>query len=357
MPSAPSTTRQEFRKLTPIHRRIIYTRTLKAEWRVRSPSPAYLARFSLRFALRFSPLNRSPIFGSDVDLVAVACTVDTPGGTPVANLKAEDFRLLDNGEPREIRNFWQESDLPLTVALVADVSSSQAGYIRSHREAIAQFLRQVIGPRDRAMVVEVAQQSWLISDLTGSGNDLNAAVQRIGTPEGKRAPMLGSACRNNSFPHTCGGTALWHGLYYTAKQLGPVTGRKATRGALRWYGHRQRYRPERPDRDRASLRRCRLRDQIREPDAVRFDRRGNRPGGEPRARSPFPRDWRAGFPNPGRRTADVFSKIESDLRNMYILGFIPADVRDRKFHKLQVITERKDLIVRARAGYWGRPPE
>src|SRR6266700_371358 len=163
----------------------------------------------------------------DVDLVTVACAVDTRGGASAGNLKAEDFRLLDDGQPREIRNFWQESDLPLTVALVADVSGSQAGYIRSHREAIAQFLKQVIGPRDRAMVVEVARNSRLISDLTGSDSELNAAVERIGASERRQALPLGPACRNNSFPHTCGGTALWHGLYYTARELAPVAGRKA----------------------------------------------------------------------------------------------------------------------------------
>src|SRR5216684_1047269 len=131
--------------------------------------------------------QQKPDIRVDVDLVTVACAVDTPGGTPAGNLKVEDFRLLDDGQPREIRNFWQESDLPLTVALVADVSGSQAGYIRSHRDAIAQFLKQVIGPRDRAMVVEVAQNSWLISGLTGSGGDLSAAVDRIGSREGRQS--------------------------------------------------------------------------------------------------------------------------------------------------------------------------
>src|ERR1700719_3586648 len=71
----------------------------------------------------------------DVDLVTVPCAVNTHGGAPAGNLKAEDFRLLGKLERREFRNLWQESDLPLTVALVADVSGSQAGYIRSHREA------------------------------------------------------------------------------------------------------------------------------------------------------------------------------------------------------------------------------
>jgi VWFA-related protein len=62
------------------------------------------------------------------------------------------------------------------------------------------------------------------------------------------------------------------------------------------------------------------------------------------------------FPNPGRRTSEIFAQIESDLRNMYVLGFSPpSDARDGKFHKLQVITERKDLVVRSRAGYWARP--
>ena len=39
----------------------------------------------------------------DVDLVTVACAVDNPDGTPAGNLKVEDFKVLDNGQPREIR--------------------------------------------------------------------------------------------------------------------------------------------------------------------------------------------------------------------------------------------------------------
>src|ERR1019366_10637297 len=74
--------------------------------------------------------QQKPDIRIDVDLVTVACAVDARGGTPAKDLSAEDFRLLDNAQPRPIQNFWHESDLPLTVALVADVSGSQAGYIR-----------------------------------------------------------------------------------------------------------------------------------------------------------------------------------------------------------------------------------
>jgi Ca-activated chloride channel family protein len=58
------------------------------------------------------------------------------------------------------------------------------------------------------------------------------------------------------------------------------------------------------------------------------------------------------FQNPGKKTADVFSRIESDLRNMYVLGFTPgADDRDGTFHKLEVRTSALGVTIRARSGY------
>jgi VWFA-related protein len=292
----------------------------------------------------------------DVDLVTVACAVDTRDGMPARNLKAEDFKVLDNGQPREIRNFWQESDLPLTVALVADVSGSQAGYIRSHREAISQFLKQVIGPRDRAMVVQVAQKSWLISGLTSSNDDVSAAVERIGTSEGKQSPLLGPPCRNETFPHSCGGTALWHALYYTAKELKPVQGRKAiivlsdgmdTGSDVRLGDAIEMAQSAGTVvysiKYASPMRFLSISGAIAQAVSHGLERLSRETGG-------------LTYGNPGHRTAEVFAKIESDLRNMYVLGFTPtADARDGKFHKLDVTITHTDLVLRTRAGYWALP--
>lgn len=302
--------------------------------------------------------QNAPDIRVDVNLVTVACAVETHQGAPVANLKAGDFHLLDEGQPREITSFWQESNLPLTVALVADVSGSQAGYIRHHREAILEFLHQVIGPRDRAMVVEVAQQAELISKLTASDNDLNLAVERIGTPEGKQSPLLGPKCRNESFPHSCGGTALWHALYYTAMELKDVTGRKAivvlsdgmdtgsdihlndlielaqSAGTVVYslkYASPMRF--------------MSITGAIAQAVSHGLDRLSRETGG-------------VCFPNPGRETSKVFSRIETDLRNLYLLGFAPPPgARDGKFHRLQVTVTTPDLVVRSRPGYWNRGPQ
>jgi len=309
--------------------------------------------FIAPICIAFLAAQDKPDIQVDVDLVTVACAVDTHDGTPARNLKAGDFKILDDGQPREIRNFWQESDLPLTVALVTDVSGSQAGYVKSHREAIAQFLKQVIGPRDHAMVVEVAQKSWLISGLTGSSDELSAAVERIGTPEGKQSPLLGPVCRNETFPHGCGGTALWHSLYYTAKDLRSVPGRKAivvlsdgmdTGSDIRLNDviemaqsagtvvYSIKY--------ASPMRFVSISAAIAQAVSRGLERLSRETGG-------------LTYPNPGHRTSEVFAKIESDLRNMYVLGFTPiADARDGKFHKLDVTTTHPDLVVRSRAGYW-----
>jgi Ca-activated chloride channel homolog len=289
----------------------------------------------------------------DIDLVTVACAVSTHDGAPVRDLQAEDFRLFDDGQAREIRSFWRESDLPLTVALVSDVSGSQAGYIRSHRAAVGQFLSQVLGPRDRAMLVEIAQKPWLISGLSGPGSNVEAAVEKVGAPGGKQSPVLGPPCRNRAVPHGCGGTALWHGLYYVARELKPVTGRKAI--IVLSDGIDTGSDVSLTDLIESAQSSGTVVYSIKYASPTRFfsiagavaqavshglERVSRETGG-------------LSFSNPGRNVSEVFSKIEADLRNLYVLGFsLPESGRDGRFHRLEVRTIRNGLAVRTRAGYW-----
>jgi VWFA-related protein len=263
--------------------------------------------------------------------------------------------LRDDGQPRAIRGFWRESDLPLTIALVADISQSQAGFVKDHREAAVQFLKQVIGPRDRAMVVTVDRQARLISDLTGPSDALSDAVLKIGTRDGKDAGLLGPPCRNDTFPHSCGGTALWHGLYYAAKKLQPITGRKAivvlSDGIDSGSDIHLKTVIELAQSAGTLVYSMKYATPMRflSPGAARaqavshgLDRLSTETGG-------------LTFQNPGRKTAEVFDRIQTDLRNLYVLGFAPSDdAPGGVFHKLDVKTVSADLVVRSRTGYWTR---
>jgi VWFA-related protein len=283
----------------------------------------------------------------NVNAVTVAVSVSGRDGAPVKNLRREDFTILDNGQPREIESFWQETDLPLTIGLIADVSSSQDGVIDKHRETIARFLAQVMGPPDRAFLLTISNKKVkLVTDLTGSIDKLRAGVDGIGRKRGVGAP-LGEACHGVS--RGCG-TPLWDGVYSAARlKMKPVTGRKAlivlsdgqdigsahsvtdvieaaqSAGCLvytiRYFGWMAQVNPLLKLRGGKAMRRLST-----ETGATAFS--------EPK--------------DPGA----VFTEIENDLRNLYVLGFTPPeDARDGKFHNLEIKVTKLDATIRARKGY------
>ncbi len=77
-------------------------------------------------------------FRSDVLLVKVDVQV-AQGQRLLGDLQKEDFRVLDNGEPREIVYFGRESE-PLSVLLLLDVSGS----MRQHVQAMARASRKAM---------------------------------------------------------------------------------------------------------------------------------------------------------------------------------------------------------------------
>lgn len=321
--------------------------------------PSRSAILALAVAL-FPVWSQQADISIDVDRVTLACAVETAEGVPAGGLKADDFRILDDGVPREIRGFWRESALPLTVALLADVSGSQAGYVKSHRDAILQFLNQVMGASDRAMLVEVAEKAWLLAGLTGSGSDLRNAVAKIGEREGRASPLLGPACRNTTLPHSCGGTALWHALYYTVREMKPAMGRKAivvlsdgldTGSDVKLSAVIEAAQAEGivvyTIRYASPMRFLSIGGAIATSLSHGLERASVETGG-------------ISFPNPGSRLNMVFERIETDLRNLYLLSFaLPAEADDGRFHKLQVIASGQGLSVRTRTGYRApdRPPQ
>src|SRR5258708_38424451 len=207
------------------------------------------------------------------------------------------------------------------------------------------------------MLVSIAQQAWLVADLTNSADDLQAAVEKIGVRNRTAGPLLGEPCRGSRIRHGCGGTALWHGLYFTARQgLRPVDGRKAM--IVLSDGMDTGSDRSLTDVIEAAQSADTVVYTIKYLSPIRFasptltiltavksrslERLAHETGGHP-------------FGNPGDKLAEVFTQIENELRNLYVLGFTPAEeARDGKFHKLEVKTVRKDLVVRTRTGYHAR---
>lgn len=294
----------------------------------------------------------------DVTLVTVPVVVTDRNGRLLHGLQREDFLLKDQGIPQEIRNLWHDVDLPLTVGLIVDISSSQMGLLTSHREVVAQFLNQVIGPQDQAFLVTVNDQARLLVDLTRSTDELQHGLAQIETKPMPGAPF-GDPCRGRAEkshnPESCIGTPIWDSVFHTARtKLRREPGRKAL---------------------------IVLTDGIDSSgsvhglqDAIEAAQAAGTPVYAIRYRSsaylalnpvialtlPFDHglDHLAVdtggtlFPNPKGRIADIFSQIEAELRSQYVLAYTPNPRGDDgRFHKVEIHTRSKDQIVRAPKGY------
>ena len=86
-----------------------------------------------------------------VDEVSLLFTVTDTKGRFVTDLNASDLQVFDNRLPPEsIRLFQRESDLPLRVGLVVDLSESITQRFKFEKKAAATFLKKVIAPCHRS---------------------------------------------------------------------------------------------------------------------------------------------------------------------------------------------------------------
>ena len=75
----------------------------------------------------------------DVDVVNVYCSVRNKQNNIVINLNKDDFDLAEDGQKQNIKYFTRETDIPLTIGLLIDVSGSQINLIEQERRAGGQF--------------------------------------------------------------------------------------------------------------------------------------------------------------------------------------------------------------------------
>ena len=103
-----------------------------------------------------------------VDEVNVLFIATDRHGKFVRNLNENDFSILDDHKPvQSILNFRPETDLPIELGLLMDVSGSVQSRFGFEKEAATGFLQHIIRPGyDRAFVVGFNKESRLAQDFT-----------------------------------------------------------------------------------------------------------------------------------------------------------------------------------------------
>src|SRR5688572_23043939 len=76
-----------------------------------------------------------PTIKVDVDLVNVMFTVRNKNGALVPTLTKDDLSIFEDGKQQTIKHFTRETNLPLTIGLLVDVSGSQETLIPQEKHA------------------------------------------------------------------------------------------------------------------------------------------------------------------------------------------------------------------------------
>jgi Ca-activated chloride channel family protein len=104
-----------------------------------------------------------------VDEVRLNFTVTDKNGRFIKTLKSDDFQLLDDVRPAErIIQFKANSDSPLRVVLLFDISSSIRSRFGFEQKAANHFLKHVLRPGiDRAAVISFGTDVREVQSMTG----------------------------------------------------------------------------------------------------------------------------------------------------------------------------------------------
>jgi VWFA-related protein len=311
-------------------------------WRQLCSASALLLLVTARMPGQDEPGQSGPNFSTDVKVVNILATVRTKSGQIVNDLTKDDFSILESGRPETIRYFSRESDLPLTIGLMVDTSMSQARVLEKERSASFQFVDQVLREgKDKVFVTQFDLVVLTRQALTSSRRDLEQTLPFVDTPSKKEL----QAQRG-------GGTLLFDAVVQSSREI--MSGQRNRKAMIILSDGGD----NGSDQTLTSAIEAAQRADTLIYSIYFADPAYGGGGGEGKnAMERLAKETGGSFFVVSKKqTIDqIYGVIEQELRSQYNLGFVSDQpVRVSEFRKLQLTTNRKDLVVDARERYWAQ---
>jgi Ca-activated chloride channel family protein len=166
---------------------------------------AIASTLALCLALTCLGQESDTAFKVNVRLVNVFVTVTDQHGAPIADLKKDNFRLLEDGKEQKVSVFDKESALPLSIVLAIDTSLSTRKDLPLELVSARRFVHAILRPVDALSLYQFSEIVSQVTSFTSDPRCIDHAIDRI---------HVGSA------------TALYDALYLGAAALEPRQGRK-----------------------------------------------------------------------------------------------------------------------------------
>jgi Ca-activated chloride channel homolog len=282
-----------------------------------------------------------------VNLVNVSFSVRDSRGALVENLTKDDFDVLEDALPQKIAFFSRSSDVPLTLGLIVDASSSQDHFSKQHKHDLEVFLHDVLGQKDRAFMLCFGNHLRLVSDFTQSSAQILDGLNRF-EHDDKRFPELGPKESREL------GTAFYDSIFYSVtEKLANENGRRAllifSDGEDNSSSHDMMTAIESAQSENVTLISIRYTEKSHGKLTARnkygihvMDRLAKETGGTA---------FDAELVDPHK----YFQQISEELRSSYELAYYPTNaIKDDSFRKIMIRPKQEGLKVRTKTGYFSR---
>jgi VWFA-related protein len=356
-----------------------------------------------------NPVPPPPTISVKVKEVNLLAMVRDKKGQPVTTLDKQDFVLEQDGRAQTITQFGRETDLPLTLGVLADTGPGQGKALAEERKAGTGFLNRLLREgKDRAFVLHFDKEVELLQDVTTSHDKLTTGIDKISAGDAPRGSGGGHGRDDTDQDHPhfyFGGDLLYDAIFLSADEvLRGQQGRKAIVLFSDGVDHDSRTSLQRAieaaQRADTLVYCVYVASEREEQGGGGYD--GGRPGGGGGypgggyPRGGYPRGGYPGggypgggpFPGGGRRrepestpresktdgkkilqqianetggryfelskkmnAAQIYAQIEEEMRHQYSVSYTP-DKAESGYHTLHLRTRNADLTVRTRPGYY-----
>jgi Ca-activated chloride channel family protein len=282
-------------------------------------------------------------------LVHLVVTVADKKHNFVTDLSRDEFKVIENGTPQDIRFFGSETDLPLRIGLLLDTSNSIRPRLEFEKDAAIDFLNRVIRRnKDKAFLMTFDNEPEVIQDYTDDLTPLTSAIrdQRAGGGTALNDAIFAASAKLSNAPLPAGPDPEIRRVIVVISDGNDNLSDHALSDALEtairaetcvytistntdWLALDTGAAPQKYAKDDG--------DKILQEFA---DESGGR----------------AFFPYRADDLAESFTDIGTELRSQYFIAYSPANpAADGRYRKIDVQTDRKGLIVRTRKGYYAVP--
>ena len=293
----------------------------------------------------------------NVNVVQLFFNVKDKKGGLIPSLTKGDFELLEDSKPQAIKYFTAESDLPLTLGILIDSSGSQQRVLEMEKQVGANFLSEILRPKDLAFVISFDVDSNLLQDFTNSSRRLREALNsaRINAPPSSCGGLPGAGggplpCSSNPK-----GTVLYDTVYLAAHdQLAKEVGRKAM--ILLTDGEDQGSQLKINDAIEAAQKADSICYVLLIADRGFYGFGGYSGDREMKKLAAETGGRVIDVGNKSDKLKEAFDQIAQELRSQYNIGYTPSNTAlDGTFRKVEIHTTKKDYKIQARTGYYAVP--